>query len=153
MLKHYLADKSGEPLNVQTGVDGKKCLITDGARVLLAHWQSGEITTATTTTIIETRPNESILLTDLIITLSKKIASATITPCFDDGTNAINLFVFDAATASFQFSHAFQGGLRGWKNADFKVVTSHNTTVGVLVGYVHVAPKQTKSYSVWNADR
>ncbi len=153
MLKYYLADSDGIPLNVQTGVDGSRCLITDGARVLDAHWQSEEITTATTTTIIETRPNESILLTDLIITLSKKIASATIIPCFDDLTNTVNLFTFDASTSPFQFSHAFQGGLRGWKDGDFKVVTSHNTTVSLLVGYVHVAPQQTKPYGVWNADR
>ncbi len=153
MFKHYLANASGVPLNVQIGLEGKQCLVTDGSRVLAAHWQSAAITTATTTTIVAAKPNESILLTDLVLILSKKVASATITPCFDDGTTAINLFAFDAATAPFQFSHAFQGGLRGWKDADFRVVTSHNTTVGVLVGYVHVAPKQTKSYGVWNAER
>ncbi len=153
MFKQYLANKSGVPLNVQTGVDGNPTLVTDGSRVLAAHWQSASITTGTTTTIVAAKPNESILLTDLVLILSKKVASATIALNFSDGTNSVTLFTFDAATASFQFSHAFQGGLRGWKNADFKVVTSHNTTVGVLVGYVHVASEQTKSYSVWNADR
>lgn len=153
MLKQILANTAGIPLNVQTGVDGNECLITDGSRVLAAHWQAVEITTATTTTVIKVKPNESILLTDLIIVLSKKVIGATIIPCFTDGTNIINLFTFDAAINPFQFSHAFQGGMRGWKDAEFQIITSHNTTVSALVGYVHVAPKQTKSYSIWSAER
>ena len=153
MWKHFLADKAGTPLNVQTGVDGNQCLITDGARVLMAHWRSAEITIATTTTIIEAVPNESVLLTDLIITLSKKVNLATIIPCFDDGTNTVNLFTFDASTAPFQFSHAFTGGMRGWRDASFQIVTNQATTVSVLVGYVHVASEQTETYSMWDARR
>lgn len=153
MWKFFLADKTGDLLNVQTGVDGNRCLVTDGSRVLAAHWQSAAITTNTTTTIVPAKPDESIMLTDIVIILSKKIASATIIPRFYDGTNTVNLFEFDAALDSFQFSHAFTGGLRGWKDADFQVVTSHATTVGVLVGYVHVATAQTLSYSKWGSAR
>ncbi len=153
MFKHYLANSAGTPLNVQTGVDGKQFLVTDGSRVLGAHWQSEAITTTTTTTIIEAIPDESIMLTDLVVILSKKVADATIIVRFYDGTNTEILFTFDGAFASFQFSHAFQGGLRGWKDADFQIVTNKNTTVGVLVGYVHIATAQTKEYSIWNAER
>ena len=153
MWPFFLSDKNKTPLNVQTGLDGKPCLITEGLRVLAAHWQSIEITTATTTTIIETLPGRSILLTDLIVTLSKKVASATIIPCFDDGATIENLFTFDASTNPFQFSHPFQGGLRGWKEANFLVVTNTATNVSVLAGYVQMGPEQTKTYSAWNAER
>ena len=153
MWKSLLSHKDGNPLNVQTGIDGNKCLITDGMRALAAHWQSASITTATTTTIVEAAPNESILLTDFVIILSKKVATATIIPRFSDGTNAENLFTFDAATSSFQFSHAFQGGLRGWKDADFQIITDQATTIGVLLGYVHIAPAQTKTYGRWLGER
>jgi hypothetical protein len=93
------------------------------------------------------------MLTDLVIVLSKKVVAATIVPRFSDGTNTEDLFTFDAATASFQFSHAFQGGLRGWKDADFQIVTDQATTVGVLLGYVHIAVEQTIAYGTWNASR
>jgi len=153
MWKHFLTDKNGKPLNVQTGVDGNRCLITDGSRVLAAHWQSSDITTATTTTIVEANPSESIMITDLIVILSKKVASATIIARFSDGTNTDNFFTLDAGAASFQFSHAFQGGLRGWKDADFQVVTDSATTLSVLLGYVHVSTEQTKPYGIWNGER
>lgn len=153
MWKIFLANKSGTPLNVQTGVDGSQCLVTDGVRTLDAHWRSANITTATTTTIVEASPNESIMLTDLIIILSKKVAAATIIPRFACEGHTINLFTFDGNVDAFQFSHAFTGGLRGWKEADFQIVTNEATTVGVLVGYVHVASKQTKTYSEWDSER
>lgn len=153
MFKYYLADKNGTPLNVQTGISGSQCLVTDGARVLDAHWESASITTATTTALVEAKPDESIMLTDLVVILSKKVAGATIIVRFTDGTNTVPLFTFDAVTASFQFSHAFQGGLRAWKDADFQVVTNQATTVGVLIGYVHIASNETKEYGVWDAER
>ena len=153
MLKFFLANKDGKLLNVQVGLDDEQTLISEGIRTLAAHWKSSKITTATTTNLIEVAPNESILLTDLIVTLEKKVATATIIPRFSDGANTENLFTFEAATAAFQFSHAFQGGLRGWKDADFQVVTNEATTVSVLVGYVHITPEATKPYDVWSAER
>ncbi|MFC1567317.1 hypothetical protein ACFL3R_00585 [Thermodesulfobacteriota bacterium] len=153
MFKHYVADANGVPLDVHAGLDDHPTRITESLRTLVAHWQSAEITTATTTTIVPAIASESIMLTDFIITLSKKVVSATIIPRFYDGTNTVNLFTFDAGTAGFQFSHTFTGGLKGWKDADFQIVTNAATTVSVLVGYVHISAKATKSYSEWNSER
>ena len=153
MLKHYLVDKNGMPLNVQTGVDGNRCLVTEGSRVLDAHWQSAAITTAVTTVMVTAKPDESIMLTDLVLVLSKKVASATIMVNFSDGTETINLFRFDANVDSFYFNHAFTGGLRGWKDANFDIITDEATTVSVLVGYVHISTEQTKTFSEWDAER
>jgi len=153
MWKVFQADKSGDPVDIRVGLKDKPTLITEGLKTLDAHWRSSAITTAITTTVVEAIPNESILLTDLIIILSKKVAGGTIVVRFYDGTNTEVLFTLDAATDSFQFSHVFQGGLKGWKDADLQVVTDQATTVSVMVGYVHVSSKGTLNYAVWNAER
>ena len=153
MFKHFVADKNGVPLDVHAGLDDHPTRITESLRTLAAHWKAPAITTATTTTAVEAIPNQSIMLTDLIIILSKKVAAATIVVQFSDGTNTEILLTFDAATASFQFDHSFQGGLRGWEDADLQIVTDQATTLTVLVGYVHISTQSTKSYSVWNSER
>ena len=153
MWKFFQSDSSGKPLCVLNGLKDCPTIVAESIKTLEAHWVSELITTAVTTTVVEATPKESILLTDLVVILSKKVALSTIVVRFYDGTNTENLFTFDGATDSFQFSHAFQGGLKGWREADFQVVTNQATTVSVLVGYVHISEKSTKSYSQWVADR
>ena len=153
MWKFFIADKSGTSLDASLGLSDKPTLITESLKTTEAHWQSSAITTATTTTVVSVVPNESIQLTDLIVILAKKVVAATVIVRFSDGTNTVNLFTLDAGTAPFQFSHAFQGGLRGWKDASFQVVTDDTTTLSVMVGYNHLPAKVTKTYSVWNAER
>jgi len=153
MFKYFLVNKAGTPLDVQVGLADHQTLMVESHRVLDAHWKSSPITTATTTTIITSRPNESVMLTDLVVILSKKVAASTIVVRFNDGTNTAILFTFDSTVDSFFFSHAFQGGIRSWKNANFQIVTDQATTVTVFVGYVHISEDATKSYAVWNAER
>lgn len=153
MWKFFLSAKNGVPLDACTGLSDKPTLITESLKTTEAHWKSSAITTATTTTVVSVIPNESIMLTDLIIVLSKKVAGATVIVRFSDGTNTVNLFTLDAATAAFQFSHAFQGGIKGWKDANFQVVTDDITTLSVMVGYNPLPTKITKTYSEWNAER
>ena len=153
MWKFFQTDTAGDLLNVEPGLKDKKTLMVESQRVLAAHWKSPAITTATTTTVVEARPSQSILLTDLVVILSKKVASATIVVRFSDGTNTVNLLTFDAATASFEFRHAFTGGLRGWKDADLQIVTNQATTISPLVGYVHLSSGTTQTYPIWNSER
>ena len=68
-------------------------------------------------------------------------------------TLSTQVSIVAGVTAAFQFSHAFTGGLKGWQDADFQIITNKATTVGVLLGYVHINSAQTKSYSVWDGDR
>jgi len=153
MWKVFQATKAGEPVNIRLGLDDACTVVTEGLKTLDAHWRSSAITTAVTTTVVEAKVNESILLTDIMVILSKKVTAATIIVRFSDGTNAVNMFTLDAGTNPFQFSHAFQGGLRGWKDASLQVVTDDTTTVSVLVGYVHISSEATQSYDVWDSDR
>ena len=116
MWKFFQADKDGTPVEVVSGISNKPTLVAESLKTLAAHWQSHAITTATTTTAVSVIPNESILLTDIVVILSKKVAASTIIVQFYDGTTTEILFTFDSTIDSFSFSHAFQGGLRGWKD-------------------------------------
>ncbi len=153
MWKFFQSDKSGVPLDIANGLRSVPTLIVESARTLGAQWKSSSITTATTTTIVEAKIDRCILLTDLIITLFKKVNAATIIGQFYDGTDTEILFTFDAATAPFQFSHPFVGGITGWQNADFQIVTNQATDVSALVGYLHIVPSGSVSHSIWDARR
>ena len=153
MWKFFQANKNGIPLDICQGLRDAPTPIVESAKTVSAHWKSVSPTTATTTVVAEPPPNESLLLTDLIVILSKKVASATIIIRFADGTNTENLFTFDAATDSFQFEHAFQGGMKAWKDAALQVVTDQATTVTVFAGYLYISPVGTDTYSVWNSKR
>ena len=154
MNKIILANVDGSPLDVWTGIKDGPVLVTEGLRTLDCHWQSGVNDAAETTTIVSTKPNQSLLLTDIIVTSSKKVASSTITLRFFDGTNTETLMVIEGAEAPVEFAHTFQGGVRGWKDADFQVVTNQAAMYSVtFVGYVHLSPDLTQSYTVWNKKR
>ena len=153
MWKFFQTDKNGIPLCVEKGIEDCPTLVSESMKTLAAHWKSSAITTATTTTVIKAIPNESILLTDILVVLSKKVALSTIIVRMSDGTNTEILFTLDSSVDSFHISHAFQGGLRGWKEADLQVITNQATTVSVLAGYVHIRKESTKTYSEWDSDR
>jgi len=153
MWKFFQSDKNGIPISICNGLRDEPTLISESVKTVDTHWKSSAITTATTTTVVSVKPNESILLTDILIVLSKKVAGATVIVQFSDGTNTEVLFTLDATVDSFQFSHAFQGGLRGWKEANIQVITNQVTTISVLVVYIHVSTKSTQKYTVWNAGR
>lgn len=154
MLKFLLANRNRKELNSQLGLNDLPTLITESMRVVAGFWQAVAITGSATTEIVVAKPNESILVTDLIVILAKKATNLTIIPRFHDGSNTENWLTFDGATAPFEYSHAFQGGIRGWKDANFQVVTDQNTiTLTVMVGYVHISEKATLTYDVWDAER
>lgn len=154
MFKHVIADKNGTPIDVQPGINGKPTIITESLRTLNCHWAVVTNTGIETKTVVTVRPNESIMITDIIITSSKKVTDATIIPLFDDGTNSVDLMTIEAGLAAVEFNHAFTGGIRGWKNADFKITTNKAAlNVETLVAYVRISETLTLTYDVWNAER
>lgn len=155
MIKTKLIDSaSGKQLEVQQGLYGCPTLITESARTLDAHWKSGINDASETTIIVEAKTDESILVTDIIITSSKKVANSTVTVQFYDGTNTENLMVIEGVTSPVEFSHGFIGGLRGWKNADLQVVTDQAAMyVITTVVYVHIPTADTLGYAAWDALR
>lgn len=154
MIKTALADSNRESLDVQIGIDGKPTLITESLRILDCHWAVVTNTGVETKTVVTVRPNESIMITDIIITSSKKVVDATIIPAFDDGTNSIDLMTIEAGLAAVEFNHSFAGGVKGWKDADFNITTNKAAlNVETMIAYVHISEELTLSYDEWDAER
>ena len=144
--------ETGNAVDIQIGICGKPAIVTESLRVLNCHWATVTNTGAETKTVVTVRPHESIMITDLIITSSKKVNDATIIPLFDDGTDSIDLMTIEAGLTAVEFSHAFAGGIRGWKDADFKITTNKAAlNVETFVGYVRIASELTQTYDEMDA--
>ena len=145
---------TGRSLDCRVGFDGIHTLVTESRRCLDSQWQSGINDAAETIDIVTPRPNEALFVTDLIVSSSKKVASSTIILQLYDGTNTEKIMEIEGASSPVEFSHAFVGGLLGWKDAIFQVVTNQAAMyVVTLVGYIKVIESLAKSYKEWNGDR
>lgn len=154
-IKVYLANpQSDQVLDCKPGFTGDCTLITESRTQLNAKWQSGINNAAETIDVVTPKPGESIHITDLLLTSSKKVANSTIVLQFYDGTNTETIMEIEGETAPVEFSHAFAGGLPGWKDAILQVITDMAAMyVVTLVSYIKVSEDLTKTYSEWNADR
>lgn len=138
----------------QKGLTGECTLVTESLRTLNAKCYSGVNTGIETVNIVTPLSDESIFITDIIVTSTKKVALSTIVIQLSDGVNTEVFMEIQAADAAVQFSHAFSGGVLGWKDAIFQVVTDKAAmNVTTLVGYIKVGKLLTKTYSEWNAER
>ncbi|KKN00477.1 hypothetical protein LCGC14_1137440 [marine sediment metagenome] len=118
---------------MQRGLNDEPTFITESLRTIAAHWKVGTNDADEIITIVETRPSQAILLTDIIITSSKKVANSTVVVRFYDGTN----MEIEGVSAPVEFSHSFVGGVKGWKDANFQVVTNQAAMlVRTFVGYI-----------------
>jgi hypothetical protein len=146
--------RNGMSLDSQYGFTDQSTLIAESLARLNSRWKTGVNDAAETIDIVVPAPNESVFITDIMITSSKKVASSTIVLQFYDGTNTEQIMEIEGASAPVEFSHAFAGGLCGWKDAKLQVVTDQAAMyVVTLVCYVRVATKLTKTYAEWSADR
>jgi len=127
---------SKEPLPVITTEGGRHGVFKSVSR-----------STAGTTTITEPELNGSIILTDLIVSSDKTNAS-TVTIRFTDGTNTVNVAVFDSGNAPVATAISFTGLWQGWKNARLELVTVANVTVTTALGYLKV--DEGLQYADWD---
>lgn len=155
MIRTILIEpKSGKSLDAQVGFAGQTTLVAESLARLNSRWQSGINNAAETVDIVTPAPNESLLITDVIITSSKKVALSTIVLQLYDGTNTEQIMEIEGAANPVEFSHAFAGGLLTWEDAIFQVVTNQAAMyVVTLVAYIKVSEDLTKSYNEWVADR
>jgi hypothetical protein len=154
-IKVFLANpESGQVLSCKPGFAGECTLVTESLVRLDAKWKSGINSAAETVDVMAPKSGESIFITDLLLTSSKKVANSTIALQFYDGTNTEKIMEIEGETAPVEFSHAFAGGLPGWKDAVLQVITDQAAMyVVTLVTYIRVSEKLTKTYSEWSADR
>ena len=154
-IKVFLSDpESSQALNYESGFTGKYTLVAESLVRLNARWQSGINNAAETINIVTPVAGESIFITDILVTSSKKVANSTIVLQFYDGTNTEEIMEIEGVSAPVEFSHAFAGGLLGWKDAILQVITDQAAMyVVTLVGYIKVSESLTKTHSEWNAER
>lgn len=154
-IKVFLASsQSGQTLNYEPGFTGECTLVTESLTQLNAKWRSSINSAAETIDAVTPEADESIFITDVVLTSSKKVANSTIILQFYDGTNTEKIMEIEGESAPVEFSHAFAGGLSGWKDAILQVITDQAAMyVVTLVGYVKVSKNLTKTYSEWNAER
>jgi hypothetical protein len=155
MLNSVLyCSEEGKVLFTRKGIDGNLVLISEGLRGLSAKWYTGVNTGVETKALATPLSDTSILLTDLIITSTKKVALSTVVVQFSDGVNTKILMEIEAASAPVQFSHAFVGGLTGWKDAVLQIVTNQAAmNVTTMIGYVKISEALTKTYNEWDIGR
>ena len=154
-IKVFLANsESNQVLSCKTGFTGECTLVVESLTQLNSCWKSGINNAAETIDVVTPRANESIFITDLLVTSSKKVANSTIILQFHDGTNIEKIMEIEGVSAPVEFSHSFAGGLAGWKDAVLQVATDQAAMyVVTLVGYIKVSKNLTKIYNEWSADR
>jgi hypothetical protein len=154
-IKVFLAhSQDNQTLDCKPGFTGVCTLVTESLARLSAKWRSGINNAAETIDVVSPDTNGSIFITDILLTSSKKVANSTIILQFYDGTNTEKIMEIEGETAPVEFSHAFAGGLSGWRGAILQVITDQAAMyVVTLVGYIKVSEDLTKTYSEWSADR
>jgi hypothetical protein len=154
-IKVFLANsESSQILDNQPGFTGDCTLVAESLIRLNAKWRSGINNAAETIDVVTPVVGESIFITDVLVTSSKKVANSTIILQFHDGTNTEKIMEIEGVSAPVEFSHAFAGGLSGWKDAILQVITDQAAMyVVTLIGYVKVSEDQTKTYNDWSEDR
>ncbi len=113
--------------------------------------KSVSITSATTTTIIESRPGGSILIGDIVVS-AKKVAGTTLDIEFDDMTNTEIIMSPDTVNQSANIAWTPAGRVQGWRDADLKAVSVGSNTVATITAtYVHL--KKGLTFSDWDSVR
>lgn len=110
-------------------------------------------TAQATTELVTPRGNQSILLTDLIVTFEKKNLG-TVRINFHDGTNTETIFYATLTDAPVNVAINFTGRWQGWKTAHIDVITGGADSIGsVAIGYVRCPENASMDYTAWVAAR
>lgn len=117
---------------------------------IFGRFKTATLTAVSTTTIITPPANESIVLTDLIITAEKKNLGIDVLKFFD-GTNTVTILNASVADSPVNLAIPFAGFWQGWKNAYLHLAqTGANHYVSVAVGYYFMPKKLSYAYAKWN---
>ena len=108
------------------------------------------LTAIGTGTIVTPPANESIVLTDLIITAEKKQNGVDVLKFFD-GTNTVTILNASVGDSPVNLAIPFAGFWQGWKNAYLHLAqTGANHYVSVAVGYYFMPKELSYAYAKWN---
>lgn len=118
------------------------------------HFKAGGLTNVGSVLVAEPLPEDSIALTDLILTTDKTTGS-TVSVEVTDGTNSITLLSASINDAPVHLSIPFRGRWQTWESAGIQLTLSGgvNPKANLAIGYFHVDAAHTLSYADWNARR
>jgi len=157
-LKAVIYDSSlGEPIHTEPyfqEVGGEsRILSTTDIPMSYGFFKTTAFTVQGTTEIITPRGNQSILLTDMIVTFEKKNLG-TVRINFHDGTNTETIFYSTLTDAPVNIAINFTGRWQGWRPAHIDVIIGGADSVGsVAVGYVRCPELASLDYTAWIAAR
>lgn len=139
-------------LRTNIGLDGEMVLVSESYRTLHSQWATVNNGGAETEVLVECDAEEAIMILDIIVSSKAKVAGSTIVFRFSDGTNTYDLPAFETVEKTFEFQHAFSGGIKGWKAANFTVITDQaGQDVDTSVTYIRLKGDFVKSYEEWLA--
>ena len=119
------------------------------ARVF-GRFKTASLTAVGTSTIVTPPANESIVLTDLIISAEKKNSGIDILKFFD-GTNTVTIINASVDDSPVNLAVPFAGFWQGWKDAYLHLEqTGANHYVSVAVGYYFLPKELSHAYARWN---
>ncbi len=144
-----------EGVNLHTETVGHHThLVTEDHSRVATHFKTAATTSAATTTIVQSKPGQAIVITDIILA-QDKVASGALTIQFDDdATNTVILLKVDTSDAQVTGHFPFAGRVRGWKDARVEMISAGtNPSTNVTVMYYHLAGEQVLSFNDWDALR
>ena len=152
MLKVALVDSgSNKQVHILPGLSGRETFITATLPNLWGHFAAATRATEGSTTIISPDIEDSLLLTDLIVSTKKSNGNSLVIN-FTDGTNTVKIVEFDV-TIAIAFGMSFGGRFHGWEDAYIQMTTDAAYNATVTVGYMKVPKLYTLKYAAWNAAR
>jgi len=154
-IKSILVDaETLKALKTEIGLGGEHVLVAESYRTLASKWAKVNNGGAETEILVSCKETESIMILDIIVSSKTKAAGSPVVFRFSDGTNTYDLPAFESIEKTFQFGHAFSGGLIGWESADFTVITdTAGQDVDTMVSYIRLKGEFVKGYDKWVADK
>lgn len=114
------------------------------------RFKTVSLTAVGTSTIVTPPANESIVLTDLIISAEKKNLGIDVLKFFD-GTDTVTIINASVADSPVNLAIPFAGLWQGWKDAYLHLEqTGANHYVSVAVGYYFMPKELSYAYAKWN---
>ncbi len=137
ILVRILASGVGKEFHwVTSPFTGEPVIVTTDQSKAHGLFKSATLAAAGTSVIVQPPASGRIQLTDIIVS-TDKTANSTVTLAFEDGTNTINIAVFDSANAPVALAIPLAGKFEGWKDARVEmIVAGGDAAATITLGYI-----------------
>ena len=141
----------GVPIHTHpSAFDGSPQLVVASPAEAHGLWKTIQGTVAGTIIIATCNVGQGLVLTDLILTSTRK-ANSTLNVQFTDNTNDEIILSPETDTDRVNISANYISRIGGWSGARLEVVTVQDVIYTAFVGYYRI--QQPDSFSDWDAKR